>query len=123
MRRAATLLLLFTTIALYAQKAQPVAIPLRDGEGIAHGRLKGRQQMDYHVASVGQTLTVAMTAAPRRTLTVRVYDPEGALVPLQKDGTDRWTADLAKPGDYGISVVRTNTAAAPSRYSLKVSFH
>jgi hypothetical protein len=123
MRRLLTLVLLLVTAAAWAQKAKPLAIPLHDGEGVAHGRLKGRQEMDFAFTADGQTLSIALTATPTRTLSLRVYDPDGALMTLQKDGAGRWTTALPKPGEYGITVLRSNSTPPASTFKLRVTIH
>jgi hypothetical protein len=123
MRRLLTLLLLLASAAAWAQKAKPLEIPLHDGEGVVHGRLKSRQQTDYEFTADGQTLSIALTAAPIRTLSIRVYDPDGALMTLQKDGVGRWTTALSKRGDYGVTVLRTNASAPVSTFKMRVTIH
>lgn len=123
MRRLLTLLLLLISAAAWAQKAKPLEIPLHDGQGVAHGRLKGRQEMDFAFTAEGQTLSIALTATPARTLSLRVYDPDGTLMTLEKDGVGRWTTALPKPGEYGITVLRTNSTAPASQFKLRVTIH
>src|SRR5436305_13068363 len=102
MRRLLTLVLLLVTAAAWAQKAKPLEIPLHDGEGVAHGRLKGRQEMDFAFTADGQTLRIALTASPTRTPSLRLSDPDGASITLHQDGAGRWTTSLPTPGQYGI---------------------
>ena len=115
-----SLLILFASVEVRAQKARPVEIILHMGEGVTQGRLTARQQMDYEVQASGRTLTMIMRVEPRNTLDIRMYDPDGMLMPLHKSGS-RWTADLSKSGTYGITVMRTNSSARPSTYRLSMT--
>jgi len=120
MRCVFALLILFASVDVRAQKAKPVEIILYKGEGVAHGRLTARQQMDYEVQASGRMLTMIMRVEPRNTLDIRMYDPDGMLMPLHKTAS-RWTADLSKSGIYGITVIRTKSSARPSTYRLSMT--
>ncbi len=113
-------LLLFACSGLHAQKARPFEIPLKDGEGAIAGHLRGRQEMEYQVSASGQTLTVAIAANPIRSIGLRLYDTDGAEMPLQKVGASRWIAPLPRAGAYGITVFRTQVTQGTARYRLNV---
>jgi hypothetical protein len=123
MRSLGLLPVLVLCATAYGQKARPVDIPLREGAGAVHGRLKGLQEMDYEVEASGQRLSVAMTCSPIRTLSIRVYDPDGEQAPVHRDAPSRWTVALSKAGRYGITVYRTNRSAPASTYSLRITVH
>jgi hypothetical protein len=110
--------------ASYAQKAQPVRIRFADGAAstTVEGRLRGRQQMEYEAAArASQTLTLRLSAAPAGTFSLKLYNPEGAEMPLRKSGANRWSAELPQTGDYGISVLRTSPSRGDSPYKLVVT--
>ena len=95
MRALLPLTLLFACLGQCGE--QLVEIPLHDGEGVVQGRLRCRQSRQYELSASGQNLTVAMDATPPRTLTVKVHDPAGAEMSLQRVGAGRWSAKL-RPG-------------------------
>jgi hypothetical protein len=108
--------------ALWAQKAKPLRIALKDGAAIVEGRLRDRQQTDYEAeAGPSMTLTLQLWAAPAKTLALTLYTPEGAEMPLHAEGPNRWTAKLSHGGDYGISVLRTSHKPGTSIYRLTVT--
>ena len=98
--------------AMWAQKARPVRIALKNGAATVEGRLRGRQQTDYEAQAdaLKKIVTLQLTATPENTVLLKLYTPDGAEMPLQGMGTNRWTAELPKSGDYGISVLRTSLA-------------
>jgi len=124
MRHAAAIVLLVSCLALHAQKARPIPIPLKDGHGVAQGHLKGRQEMDYEiqVTAPGQTVSLSLTATPLRTLTLRAYDDDSGEIAIQKAGPGRWTIRPPKPGPYGVTVVRTG-GPSTTRFTLTVTVH
>src|SRR5277367_311539 len=71
------LLSMFVASAMWAQKAKPLPIALKDGAATIEGRLRGRQQTDYE-AEIGPptTLTLQLLAAPSKTIELKVYTPE-----------------------------------------------
>jgi len=110
--------------ASYAQKAEPVRIRFVDGavSATVEGSLRGRQQMEYEAAArASQTLTLRLSVAPARTFSLKLYNPDGAEMPLRKSGANRWTAELPQTGDYGISVLRTSPSPGDSSYKLIVT--
>jgi len=108
--------------ALWAQKAKPLRIALRNGAATVEGRLRGRQQTDYEIeASASKIVTLQLTAAPDKTVVLKLYTPEGAEMPLQEMRTNRWTAKVPKYGDYGISVLRTGIEQGTSMYKLRIT--
>jgi hypothetical protein len=110
--------------ALWAQKAKPLRIALKDGAATVEGRLRGRQQTDYEAeAGPSTTLSVQLLASPAKTVALKVYTPEGAEMPLRVAGSNEWTADLPHGGDYGISVLRTSLERGTSTYKLTVRIH
>jgi hypothetical protein len=115
------LLSMFLASALWAQKAKPLPIALKDGVATIEGRLRGRQQTDYE-SEIGPptTLTLQLLAAPSKTVALKVYTPEGNEMPLRVGGANVWTADLPRGGDYGISVLRTSHERGTSTYKLTV---
>ena len=110
--------------ALWAQKAKPLRIALKDGAATVEGRLRGRQQTDYEAeAGPSTTLSVQLLASPAKTVALKVYTPEGTEMPLRAAGSNEWTADLPGGGDYGISVLRTSHERGTSTYKLTVRIH
>jgi hypothetical protein len=115
------LVILFAS-ALWAQKAKPLRIALKNGAATVEGRLRGRQQRDYEVeAGASKIVTLQLTAAPDKTIVLKLYTPEGAEMPLQGMGANRWTAEVSKSGDYGISVLRTSIEQGTSVYKLRIT--
>jgi hypothetical protein len=109
--------------AMWAQKARPVRIALKNGAATVEGRLRGRQQTDYEAQAdaLKKIVTLQLTATPENTVALKLYTPDGAEMPLQGMGTNRWTAELPKSGDYGISVLRTSLARGTSIYKLTIT--
>ena len=121
---AAICLEILVASGLWAQKARPLRIALKNGSATVEGRLRGRQQTDYEAeAGPSKILTLQLTATPTKTVALKLYTPEGAEMPFKKVGTDRWTAELAKRGDYGISVLRTSPEDGTSIYRLTITIH
>jgi hypothetical protein len=105
------LLVVLLASALCAQKAKPTRITLKDGAATIEGRLRGRQQTDYEAQALpSTTLTLQLVAAPAKTVALKLYAPEAAEMPLRVAGSNRWTAELPRSGDYGISVLRLSPA-------------
>ena len=107
---------------LCAQKAKPIRIALKDGAATVEGRLRGRQQTDYEIGEVAASkiLTLQVTSTPAQTVALKLYTPESAEMPLRAAGTNGWTAELSKSGDYGISVLRTALDRGTSTYRLTI---
>lgn len=109
--------------AMWGQKAEPLRIVLKDGAATIGGRLRGRQQIEYEAeAGASKTLTLQLAATPAKTVALKLYTPEGAEMPLRAAGTNGWTVELPKSGDYGISVLRTSHVPGSSTYKLKLAF-
>jgi hypothetical protein len=109
--------------AMWGQKAEPLRIVLKDGVATIGGRLRGRQQIEYEAESgASKTITLRLAAAPATTVALKLYTPEGAEMLLHAVGTNRWTAELPKSGDYGISVLRTTPEPGSSTYKLTLTF-
>lgn len=107
--------------ALWAQKAKPLRIALKDGRATVEGRLRGRQQTDYEAAAgLPATLTLQLVASPANSVALKLYTPEDTEMPLRLARKNRWTAELPQGGDYGISVLRTSSEHGTSTYKLKV---
>ena len=121
MIRALPFLLLFVCVAAPGQRPKPIEIPLREGSGLAHGRLRARQQIEYQVSASGQALNVSLASIPVRTLQVRVYAPDGDPAPIQRESPGHWTVATPRPGVYGITVMRTTRSAPASRFTLRVA--
>jgi hypothetical protein len=121
MRTALPLLIAVLCATSVAQKPKPSEIALRDGAGAAEGRLRANHHRRYSVAVSGQSLTIEMNVEPMRSVSLEVYDPDGARVLLQKEAAGRWITPVTKPGNYEIAIVRAVPAAPPSVYRLRIS--
>jgi hypothetical protein len=109
---------------LGAQKAEPLRIKLSEGTASVQGKLRGRQQTEYEAeGSASKSLALRLTAAPPRSVALKLYSPDGAELALRGTGTNRWTAELPQNGDYGISVLRTSPAEGTSTYKLTLQIH
>jgi hypothetical protein len=115
-------LIILLASTLSAQKAKPIRIALKDGAATVEGRLRGRQQTDYEIGEVAASkiLTLQVTSTPAQTVALKLYTPENAEMPLRAAGTNGWTAELPKSGDYGISVLRTALDRGTSTYRLTI---
>jgi hypothetical protein len=118
--RSVAVLLMFCAAAL-AERPRAVELVVRDGAASVDGRLRGRRLRQYTVAASGQAITFEFSAEPMRSAALEVYDPDGQRVLLQKEAAGRWTAPVSKPGNFGITVVRTTPSASTSYYRLRVT--
>lgn len=123
MRSALPLLVALICAPVSALRSRPAEIVLHEGAGAAQGRLKGGHVRRYAVTVAGRSVAIDLTAQPRRSIAVELYDPGGARVFLQKETTSRWTAAVPKPGVYVIAVVRTMPSMPASEYRLRVEVH
>lgn len=107
-----------------AQKAIPVRIKFKPGatSTVVQGNLRGRQQMEYVVAATqNQKLTLQLTSQPPGNLKLTVRDPSRMEIPLENAGPGKWTAVLARSGDYDIWVVGVTAKPVVARYKLTVA--
>jgi len=110
-RKCFAVFILIFAECLSAQKAEPVRIefPRGSSSAVVHGRLRGRQQMEYVVrVKGGGTLALLLAAAPSGGLELRVHDAAGAEVNPRNSSPERWSAELVQAGDYIVSVVRVS---------------
>lgn len=102
-------------------KAEPNRVEFKRGthSSTLKGKVKGDEQAEYVFgASAGQAITVDVTSAPAKAITIELHTSNGDSVELQSPGT-HWTGNLPETGDYLLYVKRAN--ASPRRASYVVS--
>lgn len=105
-------------------KAEPTRIQFASGRDSAKvsGALRDDAQREYTFAArKGQRLTLTLSAAPARSVSVTARVSLGRDLPLDFTSGSTSSVELPEDGDYEISMKRVATARGRSQYTMTVT--
>jgi hypothetical protein len=121
---AAVLVLAAPNAVLAGGKAEPLRIEFKRGAyGAAISEsVRGDEEAEYVLAArEGQRLTINVTSVPDKSAVFKLLGEGNDTLELLEDAKLSYSGVLPRTGDYFITVKRSATAKATSRFRLAVT--